>query len=154
MVLLGIVTFEAGRFAQSPAPHGAEYRALIDAVITSHRSGTFEDVSDRRLGQTGVKPGASFGSFVFPDADGLRIEPVFHNGRPDAFSLSVKTPDPAQCRTLVALQDRRVVRMRVNGEVVREGAELPSGFALLGMCAGNSTVTLEVSPSWDGAVKG
>ena len=148
--LLAIGTHEAGRYEaqERSAAHVTYLRTIIDAELTAHeKNRSYSDVSgaqSRRAVTSYVAEHHSGGDFsVF---DSVQIKPIVHNGLADAFSLSVATPDADACQRLASFPDSRVVRTRVNGQIVQDREHRPSGYALSRACTANSTVTLEVVP--------
>jgi hypothetical protein len=150
LFLLAIGTYEAGKYKAASEPVRINaIRTVIDAELSRHQQGAaFDDVATGSMRQV-VEAYAGRNTLdTEPEELGsLRIAPVFHNGRADAFSLSVAEPDVQRCQALAAFPDSRVTRTLVNGHVVRDGLRIPSGYALLGACTDNATVTLEVSPA-------
>ena len=150
LLVLAIGTYEASHYQPVYDPGPAPYlSALIDAELAAHPFGqSYVDVS-------GTSARAIVADYMgnhttgqgFKEVDSLVLKPLFRGGRADGFSLSLVPDTRARCELLVALPDRRVTRTLVNGQVVREGLNMPSGYATQKACSMNSgeVVTLEVS---------
>jgi hypothetical protein len=157
LFLLAIGTYEAGKYkANGETLRISAIRTVIDAELAQHNNGyRFEDVAQRSVRY--VVDAYTEGNSAIADTEelgALSIVPVFHNGRADAFALSIGQADAKRCQMLAAFPDSRVTRTLVNGHVLRDGLHVPSGYALQGACTENSTVTLEVSPAEMTPVRG
>jgi hypothetical protein len=150
LFLLAIGTYEAGKYkTNGEAVRISAVRTVIDAELAQHRHGyRFEDLAQKSVWYVVDTYAGENALMMDPDELGaLSIVPVFHKGSADAFALSITQADAKRCQMLAAFPDSRVTRTLVNGHVVRDGLQMPSGYALQGACTENSTVTLEISPS-------
>jgi hypothetical protein len=149
ILLVGIGSYEAMHYRTSEAGTITVVETVIDAEIEAHRLGRpYSEItgSDSKLvvdayiqKHGGVEGLAELGA--------LEVAPVDRVGQEESFALTMSGLDAKRCRKLAGGFDTRITRTLVNGEVLRDEHQTPSGFAVWQACRQGGIVTLELGPN-------
>lgn len=146
LLLVGIGSYEAVHYRSSEAGTVSVVETVIDAELEAHRLGRpYSEItgSDSKLVVDAYiqKHGGVQGMTELGD---LEVAPVDHVGQEESFALTMSGLDAKRCRKLAGGFDNRIARTLVNGALLRDEHQMPSGYAVWQACREGGKVTLEL----------